>query len=90
MAGRIKVLPDQDDAGEPEQREPAATADSPLPDVSDAAVRKMIAQAKSRGYVTSQQFNSVMLAEEFTSEQIEDILAMLNGMGINVVESEAA
>src|SRR6266566_2523174 len=66
------------------------TSDAPLPllDLSDAAVKKMIKQAKKRGYVTYEQLNAVMPSEEVTSEQIEDILAMLNETGINVVETE--
>ena len=48
----------------------------------------MIKQAKKRGYVTYDQLNAVLPSEEVTSEQIEDILAMLNEMGINVVEQE--
>src|SRR5437868_15432726 len=69
---------------------PPETPDSPLLDLSDAAVRKMIKQAKKRGYVTYEQLNAVMPSEEVTSEKIEDVLAMLNEMGINVVESEEA
>lgn len=69
---------------------PSETPDSPLLDLSDAAVRKMIKSAKKRGYVTYEQLNAVLPSEEVTSEQIEDILAMLNEMGINVVESEEA
>src|SRR5262249_32684179 len=59
-------------------------------DLSDAGVRKMIKAAKKRGYVTYEQLNAVLPSEEVTSEQIEDILAMLNEMGINVIESEEA
>src|SRR5438552_9845072 len=66
------------------------TSDSPLLDLSDAAVRKMIKQAKKRGYVTYEQLNGVLPSEEVTSEKIEDVLAMLNDMGINVVENEDA
>jgi RNA polymerase primary sigma factor len=66
------------------------TSDSPLLDLSDAAVRKMIKNAKKRGYVTYEQLNGVLPSEEVTSEKIEDVLAMLNEMGINVVESEEA
>ncbi|MEX2128962.1 MAG: RNA polymerase sigma factor region1.1 domain-containing protein, partial [Xanthobacteraceae bacterium] len=62
----------------------------PLLDLSDVAVKKMIKLAKKRGYVTYDQLNGVMPSEEVTSEQIEDVLAMLNDMGINVVESEEA
>ena len=50
----------------------------------------MIKNAKKRGYVTYEQLNGVLPSEEVTSEKIEDVLAMLNEMGINVVESEEA
>jgi RNA polymerase primary sigma factor len=68
----------------------AEGSDSPLLDLSDAAVRKMIKNAKKRGYVTYEQLNGVLPSEEVTSEKIEDVHAMLNEMGINVVESEEA
>ena len=64
------------------------TADSPLLDLSDAAVKRMIKLAKKRGFVTYAELNAVLPSEEVNSEQIEDILAMLNEMGINVIESE--
>src|SRR5258708_35228795 len=48
----------------------------------------MIKQAKKRGYVTHEQLNAVLPSEEVSSDQIEDIYAMLNEMGINVVEQE--
>ncbi|HSI40532.1 MAG TPA: RNA polymerase sigma factor RpoD [Xanthobacteraceae bacterium] len=66
------------------------TPDSPLLDLSDAAVRKMIKLAKKRGYVTYDELNEVMPSNEVTSDQIEDIYAMLNEMGINVIEAEEA
>src|SRR4051794_31181438 len=71
-------------------KEAETTQDSPLLDLSDAAVRKMIKNAKKRGYVTYEQLNAVTPSEEVTSEKIEDVLAMLNEMGINVVENEDA
>src|SRR6185437_2011876 len=74
----------------PEKEEDAADQPLPLLDLSDAAVKKMIKAAKKRGYVTYEQLNAVMPSEEVTSEQIEDTLAMLNEMGINVVENEDA
>ena len=77
---------------EPEapEKETPETPDSPLPllDLSDAAVKKMIKQAKKRGYVTHEQLNAVLPSEEVSSDQIEDVYAMLNEMGINVVEQE--
>jgi RNA polymerase primary sigma factor len=63
-------------------------ADSPILDLSDAAVKRMIKAAKVRGYVTLDELNTVLPSEETSPEQIEDIMAMLNDMGINVVESE--
>src|SRR3954454_23643802 len=62
--------------------------DGPLLDLTDAAVKKFIKAAKMRGYVTMDELNKVLPSEEFTSEQIEDTLAMLTEMGVNVIESE--
>jgi RNA polymerase primary sigma factor len=76
------------------QKEEVAESDAaeagPLLDLSDAAVKKMIRLSKKRGYVTYDQLNDVMPSEEVTSEKIEDVLSMLNEMGINVVEAEEA
>ncbi|HUJ04109.1 MAG TPA: RNA polymerase sigma factor RpoD, partial [Rhizomicrobium sp.] len=63
-------------------------ADSPLLDMSDVGVRKMIARAKTRGYVTYDELNKVLPSDKVSSEQIEDTMSMLNEMGINVIESE--
>ncbi|WP_158915434.1 RNA polymerase sigma factor RpoD [Caulobacter sp. S45] len=74
------------DTAEPEMTE--TTQDGPLLDLTDAGVKKFIKQAKTRGYVTMDELNKVLPSEEVTSEQIEDTLAMLSEMGVNVVESE--
>ena len=66
----------------------APAPDGPLLDLTDAAVKKFIKQAKARGYVTMDELNKVLPSEEVTSEAIEDTLAMLSEMGVNVVESE--
>ena len=58
--------------------------------MSDVGVRKMIAKAKTRGYVTYDELNKVLPSDKTSSEQIEDTMAMLNEMGINVIESEEA
>jgi RNA polymerase primary sigma factor len=65
-------------------------ADSPLLDLSDAAVKRMMKLAKKRGFVTYAELNAVLPSEEVTSDQIEDVYAILNEMGINVVEAEEA
>src|SRR5271168_4205768 len=67
---------------------PEAPADGPLLDLTDAGVKKFIKQAKARGYVTMDELNKVLPSEEVTSEAIEDTLAMLSEMGVNVVEAE--
>jgi RNA polymerase primary sigma factor len=64
------------------------TTDGPLLDLTDAGVKKFIKQAKARGYVTMDELNKVLPSEEVTSEAIEDTLAMLSEMGVNVVEAE--
>src|ERR1700678_1159050 len=66
------------------------TPDSPLLDLSDAAVKRMLKVAKKRGWVTQDELNAVLPSEEISSDQIEDMNAMLSEMGINVVESEDA
>jgi len=68
----------------------APQTDSPLLDLSDAAVKRMIKLAKKRGFVTHEELNEVLPSEEVSSDQIEDVFAMLNEMGINVVEQEEA
>ncbi len=62
--------------------------DGPILDLSDAAVKKMIKAAKTRGFVTHEELNKVLPSEEFSSEQIEDVMSQLNEMGINVVDNE--
>ena len=59
-------------------------------DLSDAAVKKMIKQAKKRGFVTFDQLNEVLPSDTTSPEQIEDIMSMLSDMGINVSEAEDA
>ncbi len=64
------------------------TQDGPLMDGMNAAVKKMLGKAKERGYVTVDELNAVLPQDQMSSEQIEDIMAMLNEAGINVVENE--
>ncbi|MDM7932070.1 RNA polymerase sigma factor RpoD [Tabrizicola sp.] len=57
-------------------------------DMSQAAVKKMIADAKERGYITYDQLNTVLPPEQVSSEQIEDVMSMLSEMGINIIEDD--
>ncbi len=69
---------------------PEQQTDGPLLDLTDASVKRMIKLAKKRGYVTYDELNEVLPQEEFTSEQIEDVLGQLSELGVNVVEAEEA
>ncbi|HZP20997.1 MAG TPA: RNA polymerase sigma factor RpoD [Bauldia sp.] len=66
----------------------AETADGPLLDLSDAAVKKMIKVAKKRGYVTYEELNGVLPSDVNSSDTIEDVLGQLSEMGINVIETD--
>ena len=82
MAKKDDAKPDGDGVANVE------TIDSPLLDLSDAAVKKMIKAAKKRGFVTYAELNAVLPSEEVSSDQIEDVYAMLSDMGITVSEAE--
>src|SRR5215510_7448759 len=91
MASNIKARPQKEELAEkevPETEAPETAPDSPLLDLSDAAVKKLIRSAKKRGYVTHDQLNSMLPSGEVNSEQINDMLAMFSEMGVNVVETE--
>ena len=79
---------EKDDKAADAPEKDVADAPSPLLDLSDAAVKKMIKQAKKRGFVTFDQLNEVLPSDTTSPEQIEDIMSMLSDMGINVSESE--
>ena len=89
IAKAAKSAKDADKAANGEKPEGAAeTPDSPLLDLSDAAVKKLIKTAKKRGYVTYEEVNAVLPSEEVSPDQIEDIMAMFSDMGINVVDED--
>ena len=75
------------DTDDDKQRDPEG--DHSL-DMSQAAVKRMIAEARTRGYITYDQLNDVLPPEQVSSEQIEDVMSMLSEMGINIVEAEEA
>jgi RNA polymerase primary sigma factor len=61
-----------------------------LLDTLSAAVKKLVARGKERGYVTYDELNAALPSEQVSSELIEDTMAMLSELGINVVEAEEA
>ncbi|MGL4488795.1 MAG: RNA polymerase sigma factor RpoD [Rhizobiaceae bacterium] len=70
------------------ETERETSPDGPLLDLSVDAVKKMIKAAKKRGYITMDELNSVLPADDTDPDKIEDTLAMLSEMGINVVEED--
>jgi len=90
MATKAKVQQVKDSVkDDPKVAEaPEKEAPGPLLDLSDAAVKRMIKQAKKRGFVTLDQLNEVLPSDQTSPEQIEDVMTMLSDMGINVSESE--
>ncbi|MDT8758066.1 RNA polymerase sigma factor RpoD [Sphingomonas psychrotolerans] len=64
--------------------------DAPLIDLNEGTLKKLVARAKKRGYITVDQLNEMLPQDQMTSEQIEDVMSALNDMGINVVENEDA
>ncbi|QDK32434.1 MULTISPECIES: RNA polymerase sigma factor RpoD [Sphingomonadaceae] len=69
-----------DNTGEPND-------DAPLIDLNEASIKKLIARAKRRGIITYDELNEA-LPQDMSSDQIEDITAALNEMGVNIVESD--
>jgi RNA polymerase primary sigma factor len=59
-------------------------------DMSQTAVKKMIGEAREKGYITYDQLNTVLPPDQVGSEQIEDVMSMLSEMGINIIEDEDA
>jgi RNA polymerase primary sigma factor len=92
MATKAKTLQvkdkEKDDKAADAPEKDSPDAPSPLLDLSDAAVKKMIKQAKKRGFVTFDQLNEVLPSDQTSPEQIEDIMSMLSDMGINVTEAD--
>src|ERR1700677_3036492 len=94
MASKAKTVQlkdkEKDDKAADAPEKDSPDAPSPLLDLSDAAVKKMIKQAKKRGFVTFDQLNEVLPSDTTSPEQIEDIMSMLSDMGINVSEADDA
>jgi RNA polymerase primary sigma factor len=83
MAAKVKMTPKR-------QTPDSEGRETPLLDLSDAAVKELIHRAKKRGYVTHDQVNALLASGEVNSEQIENILAKFSEMGINVIETTEA
>ena len=75
-------------AKDTEDRKQDDAENEPMLDMSQTAVKKMIADARERGYITYGQLNTVLPPDQVSSEQIEDVMSMLSEMGINIIEDE--
>jgi RNA polymerase primary sigma factor len=71
-----------------EPAEKGEGGDAPLIDLNEATLKKLIARAKKRGYITYDELNEALPQDQMTSEQIEDVMSALSEMGINIVENE--
>ena len=66
------------------------TGDAPVIDLNEASIKKLLARAKKRGYITYDQLNEALPQDQMNSEQIEDIMSAINEMGVNIVENDEA
>ncbi|GAA0335806.1 RNA polymerase sigma factor RpoD [Sphingomonas oligophenolica] len=64
--------------------------DAPLIDLNDASIKKLVARAKKRGYITYEQLNEALPQDQMSSDQLEDVMSALNEMGVNIVENDEA
>lgn len=64
--------------------------DAPLIDLNDATVKKLLAKAKRRGFLTYDELNAALPQDQMSSEQIEDIMSAINDMGVQIVENDEA
>src|SRR6476620_6677458 len=75
---------------EAQEVDTAEAGDTPVIDLNDASIKKMIARAKKRGIITVDELNEALPSDQMSPDQIEDIISAINDMGINVVESAEA
>ena len=64
--------------------------DAPLIDLNDATVKKLLAKAKRRGFLTYDELNAALPQDQMSSEQIEDVMSAINDMGVQIVENDEA
>ena len=67
-----------------------AKGDAPILDTNSSAIKLLIKKGKEQGFVTHDELNAALPQDELTSEQIEDVMAALSQMGVNVVDSADA
>jgi RNA polymerase primary sigma factor len=70
------------------EEETNENGDAPLIDLNDASVKKLLAKAKRRGFLTYDELNAALPQDQMSSEQIEDVMSAISEMGVNIVESD--
>jgi len=70
------------------EAEDTRTDDAPLIDLNEATIKKLIAKAKRRGYITVDELNAALPQDEMSTDQIEDVMSAISEMGVNIVESD--
>ncbi|CAN5273067.1 RNA polymerase sigma factor RpoD [soil metagenome] len=81
MASKAKQVQGGDNGGDD-------GGEAPLLDLNEASVKKLLARAKKRGYLTYDELNNALPQDQMSSEQIEDVMSALNDMGVNIVEHD--
>ncbi|HEX7776735.1 MAG TPA: RNA polymerase sigma factor region1.1 domain-containing protein, partial [Parvibaculum sp.] len=81
MASKAKQVSGGDNGGDD-------GGEAPLLDLNEASIKKLIARAKKRGYLTYDELNNALPQDQMSSEQIEDVMSALNDMGVNIVEHD--
>src|SRR5688500_20312950 len=71
-----------------EANEKQENSDAPLIDLNEATLKKLIARAKRRGYITVDELNEALPQDQMSTDQIEDVMSAISEMGVNVVESD--
>lgn len=64
------------------------SGDSPVIDMNDAGLKKLLAKAKRRGYLTYDELNEALPQDQMSSDQMEDIMSSISEMGVNIVEND--
>src|SRR3982751_7071930 len=75
---------------EAQEVDTAEAGDAPLIDLNDASVKKLLARAKKRGFLTYDELNEALPQDQMSSEQIEDVMSAISEMGVNIVEAAEA
>src|SRR5918993_626740 len=65
-------------------------SEAPPLDLNEGPLKKLVARAKKRGYITYDELNEALPQDQMSSEQIEDVMSALSEMGVNIVENEEA